>query len=466
MKILLLYPPCSPLFANYKNNEISLDIVPLGLSYLAAYLKNEGHEASILDLNIKMYFDAKEEDKKLWHRENSNSWLSEQLFLSKVSARLQDIQEKWIDIILESGSKIIGIYISFTSRWIALCLAKRLKEKNSDVVIIFGGPECFVERAEGFLKAGCVDAVVIGEGEVTLSDIVSSYEKTGQIKPFPGVLLRNSSGVVYGGQRDPIKDLDTLPYPDFSDFIDDYKALFGDRVRLSISWLRGCIHKCAFCYETRFWGPPRSRSAESICQEFIFQKQKYNVSAFFKGDSTLAFSEEILFKTCDLLIKQQADISWASLARLDKYLTLESLHRLYKAGCSYLSYGLESGSQSVVDRMNKGFQIKTAQDIIINTKRAGITLNLSIMVGSPGESAIDFIKTVWFILKNRNFIDEILVSSAGIMPMTEWQLRPQKYGIVLNKKIPYRWRTRYYINNHYRRMIEKYAIEAIYKKFL
>lgn len=466
MKTLLIYPPCALLFADYKNQEVNFTSIPLGLSYLASYLKKEGHEVSILDLNIKIYFDAKKKDKRLWHRKNWRFWSIEQLFLNKVLPRLQDIQEGWVDIILKSDPQIIGFYISFTSRWMALSLAKRLKEKDSEIVIIFGGPDCFKENAEEFLKTGYVDAVVMGEGEITLSQIVNSYEKTGQIKPCPGALFRERGEIIYGGQRELIEDLDTLPYPDFSDFIDDYKVLFGDKACLSISWVRGCTHRCAFCYESRFWGKSRSRSAESVCQEFIFQKQKYNTSVFFKGDSILAFSEEILFKTCELLIEKGVDITWDSQARFENYLILESLEKLYKAGCRTLWYGLESGSQSVVDRMNKGFQVKTAEDIIINTKRAGIKPSITIMVGSPGETITDFIKTVWFILKNRNFIDDIFISSAALIPMTDWYLKHEKYGIVMWKKHHWLWRTKYYINNRYMRAIEKYVVEAISRMLL
>ncbi|MGD0337129.1 MAG: radical SAM protein [Candidatus Omnitrophota bacterium] len=460
MKTLLIYPPCSILFANPKATYASM---PLGLSCLSAYLKKEGHEVSILDLNIKMYFDAKEKDKKLWHRKNWNFWNNGTLFFNKILPRLQDIQEKWVDTLLESGFGIIGFYISCTSQWMALSLAKRLKEKNKDIAVIFGGPDCSRENAERFLKTADVDAVVMGEGEITLSQIVSSFEKTGQIKPCPGALFRENGEIVYGGQRELIENLDTLPYPDFSDFIDDYKILFKDSIQLSISWVRGCTHRCTFCYESRFWGSPRPRSPESICREFISQKQKYNVSAFYKGDSILAFSEELLFKTCDLLIENGGDIFWGSQARLENYLTPESLQKLYKAGCRYLWYGLESGSQSVLDKMNKGLQVRQAQDIIINTKKAGISTCLFIIVGSPGETIIDFIKTVWFILRNSDFIDYILVTSAEVSITSDWYLNPEKYGIVMEKKHYYHWRTKYYLNNQYGRAIGNYTLNAIYR---
>ncbi len=469
MKILLIQPPCSHLF--YGSGKDAVVQMPLGLPSLSAYLKREGHEAFIIDLNIKMYLDAKEADKGLWHEKNFYLWSwSSDLFFNEILPRLKDIQEKWIDIIIKSSFKIIGFYVSSASQWMALSLARKLKERNNGIAIIFGGPECFKDKAEEFLRTGYVDAVVTSEGEATLLELVNSCEKTGQIKHCPGAFFIENDEIIYGGPRELIKDLDTLPYPDFSDFINDYKALFGDKILLSISWLRGCTHRCAFCYESRFWGPARSRSPENICREFIFQEERYNVKGFYKADSIIAFSEKLLSATCDLLIEKKIDVMWGSQARPDKYMTLELLQKLYKAGCRWLAYGIESGSQSVVDRMNKGFQVKAVENVIINTNRVGIKPSVTIMAGSPGETLIDFMRTVWFILKNRKFIWSIGGSTAAVLPMSDWYLRPEEYGIVIDKDAKdgryYRfWTTKYFMDNHHVRAIKQTFLENIYHCF-
>jgi len=465
MKTLLIYPPCSPLLQGPKAQAKTN--MPLGLPYLAAFLKKEGHEVSILDLNIKIYLDAKEEDRGLWHEKNGNFWSERNIFSNELLPKLEPIIVKWVDAILKSNSKVVGFYVAGTSQWMALLLAKKLREKNNDIAIIFGGPGCYREKAEQFLRIGPVDAVVMGEGEVTLLELLNSYKKTGRIELCPGVFLMKSGEVIYGGEREFIKDLDGLPYPDFSDMIDDYKTIFGEGVWLSISWLRGCTHRCAFCYESRVWGPPRPRSPESICREFFFQKQKYNIAMFNKGDSTLTFSEEMLSKTCDLLINKEINVIWGSQARPEKYLTPELMCKLYKAGCRWLSYGIESGSQAVVDRMKKGFLVKTAEGVMSSTQRAGIKLCVNIMVGSPGETLIDFIKTIQFVLKNIKSIDVLSLSSAAITPMSDWYLNPKEYGILMDddpkKKRYYNsWRSKYFMDNRHIREIKKSLVKSIY----
>lgn len=457
MKTLLIYPPCFSFLESKSSTNI-----PLGLPYLSAYLKKQGREVSILDLNMKMYLDSDKSNRILWHEKNHNSWVVKESFLRKVLPRLQSIQDKWADNILKSGPKIVGFYISSTTRWMALSIAKKLKQKDNNVLIIFGGPDCYKERAEEFLGTAYVDAVVIGEGEVTLSEIIACYEKAGRISSCPGAFFRINGKIIYGGQRELINDLDILPYPDFSDLINDYKAIFGEKLWLSISWLRGCPHRCVFCYETRFWGRCRGRLPQSVVNEFIYQENKYGIRKFHKADSTLAVSQEQLEQICDLLIEAKLDVKWYSQARAEGYLTLSLLQKMRKSGCKALSYGVESGSQSVIDRMNKGLDLKTEQEVIINTDKAGIGASITIMAGALGETIIDFIKSIWFILKNAKSIDNLSVSAAGLFPMSDWYLRPEKYGIVKGRKCYYFWRSKYCINNRYARAAKKYLIGVIY----
>ena len=84
------------------------------------------------------------------------------------------------------------------------------------------------------------------------------------------------------------------------------------------------------------------------------------------------------------------------------------------------------------------------------------------MAGAPGETVIDFIKSIWFILKNAKFIGNLSVSAAGLFPMSDWYLRPEKYGIIMGRKRYYFWRSKYYTNNRYTRAAKKYLIEVIY----
>jgi hypothetical protein len=146
MKTLLIYPPCFSFLESKGSTNI-----PLGLPYLSAYLKNQGREVSILDLNIKMYLGSDKSNKMLWHEKNHNSWVVKELFFRNVLPRLRGMQEKWADNILKSGPKIVGFYISSMTRWMALSIARELKQKDSNVLIIFGGPDCYKQRAEEFL---------------------------------------------------------------------------------------------------------------------------------------------------------------------------------------------------------------------------------------------------------------------------------------------------------------------------
>jgi len=463
VKTLLIFPPWVNLFNNHKQPE---GILPLGLASLSAFLKKNGKEVSVMDLNIQTYMDAKKKDQEQWYEKYRGILENQSKFLQKNIPRMNYLTEGWVDKILKSEAKVIGFYISYSTEQMALYLSKKIKEKNKNIRIIFGGPQCYQERARASLESQLVDIVVVGEGEMTLLDIVNNLEKTDQIQACPGMLFMRNGEIIDGGPREFIKDLDSLPYPDFSDFIDDYKNTLGrDYISLTISWLRGCTHQCAFCYESKLWGRPRMRSPQSICHEFIHQKKTYGVSRFFKADSTLAISEKQLTETCDLLINEKADVQWFSQARPEKYLSLELLQKIKKSGCTCLSYGVESGAQSVIKKMNKGFELKSVQEIINNTVKAGIKPAMGLMVDSPGETPIDYIKTIGFMLKNKKYIKNISVASAAVTPMSDWSLHPGKYHIITNDSLRkvgnFPWRTKYYLNNSYLREIKRILLEII-----
>jgi hypothetical protein len=101
--------------------------------------------------------------------------------------------------------------------------------------------------------------------------------------------------------------------------------------------------------------------------------------------------------------------------------------------------------------MGKNFNLKTAEEVLDNTFRAGINTSTTLMVDAPRETLWDFLKTAWLMIKHRKFITIYNVSTAGVTPMTDWELNPSKYGIILNPYLKmisyYKWHTRFFQNN-------------------
>ncbi|MDA3819066.1 MAG: radical SAM protein [Candidatus Delongbacteria bacterium] len=353
--------------------------MPLGVCALKAYLKKNGViNTSVLDLNIKSFLNA--EHKYLWEDEKLKYWLYEDLFYKKILPIL-DI-DNMLRQIFAKNPDVIGFTVNAASIHSALYLIREIK-KHTKVRVVAGGALCHENNAKIFLNSG-VDAVVIGEGEETLLELVNDFTL------HKGVYMLDDGKPVYGGKRD-LLDIETLPFPDFDDIIDDYCNI-GSHVWVSTSFVRGCPNKCAFCEESPFWNRVRQRSPEKIVEELTFLKERYNTNYFYKSDSILAANPKTLERVCDYIIDNNLQLHWFSQARLDKWLTKDLLVKMSKAGCTDLSFGAESGSQKVLDFMHKNTNVSEMVRIIKEARQAGINVNITLMVGAPKENLIDFLK--------------------------------------------------------------------------
>ena len=168
-----------------------------------------------------------------------------------------------------------------------------------------------------------------------------------------------------------IRKIDDLPFPDFSDF--DWSRYPNPRL-IPIMSSRGCVLKCSFCYETVYWKKFRVQSAKRIADEIQFQVENHPMKAeveaspdrfyFMFADSLVNGYLKNLLRMCDELIERELDVEWGGQATIDKRMTSEVLAKLRQAGCLGLCFGLESGSQPVLDKMGKKFQVPEAVQLL------------------------------------------------------------------------------------------------------
>lgn len=363
----------------------------IGYAYLFAYLKERDIEVSIFDLNTKM--DIPNDD-------NERDWANPS-FVDQFMFEHNHLFDSFVEEILQSQAKIIGFSIWTTTKFSSLILASMIKRKDKDRLIVFGGPECSFFAKE-FIQDEAIDIVVRGEGEQTLLELVQKYERGGRIDFCPGSLLKRNGEIIDGGFREEISNLDALPFPDFSNF--PLKKYYL-RNSLPIMFNRGCTRKCVFCNAEITWRKWRFRSAKNIYQEMIFQLNNYpKLEKFEVDDTALNLNLMVLLELSELMIKDNTKINWGGAAIIHPKMDYELLEKMARAGCNSLAYGLESGSQKVIDKMGKGFKIEDAERVIQATHRAGIEAIINIVIGFPGETEEDFEQTMQFIERNRRYI--------------------------------------------------------------
>lgn len=390
---------------------------PYALGLLTACLRQAGHEVYCFDLNINFYNYLKNSNADLpWGTSGgSNSWF-EIDYVHKLIEDNKTYIKRLVCQVLEVSAQVIGFTVQDTSRIFSEKIAEMIKEKDKEKLIIFGGPSCFENSIYhlNFLQKAYIDAICLQEGETAFLDLLRQLEGKNELGFCQGFAYRDKSArIIHCGRKELIQDLDKLPFADFSDF---YHREYG-RKTLPISTSRGCIYRCAFCSEAPIWERYRNRSAKNIYNEIAYQlKRSPEIENFFFNDSLINGNIRALNELADLIITNKLKIIWGGQGRIRAEMNTQFLKKLKKAGFSYVSYGLESGSQYILDKMQKKLYLETAEAVIRNTHKAGIRTTVNVIVGFPTETEKEVLETADFIKRNIRFMDSVYFHSLVVMP--------------------------------------------------
>ena len=373
----------------------------------------------------------------------SNSVSKDIISEESKQATLSDIWKICNDWLLEIANdpteqNIVGFHvITHTGLLWSVLLARKLKKIQPRILTVLGGP-AFASWEEVLSANPEIDLIVRGEGEVTISDIANSYNGSLEsIMGIDGISFRKANGkIISNVDRQLIKSLDDLPFPLYDNLpLEEYpQNKFGMPI-MPIVGSRGCIGDCVFCVEKRLWGNTyRMRSPENIVSEFKNIKEKYGVSTIRFNDSLINCNIKSLEKLCDLLIEENIGVQWMGMARVRSEMTDKLLRKMRQAGCMGLWFGIESGSQRILRKMKKGYDIETAKNVVRDAAKNGIRVLTFMIVDFPGETQRDFEQSVAFLEQNQEFIDQVSISRFGVLPDPEIARNPQEYGIELSKE--------------------------------
>ena len=415
------------------------EMPPLGLAYLATFLKHNGFSAEVFDLNIEVYQNANKKIRELWKIESLKCWQDKALLPELLDIFNDDINH-FVEKLVNSDSQFIGFSVNEANIILTIEVVKKIKSKCSDKIIIFGGPGCYwgyyknQDLPSGIydydtdalrIIPGMIDVFVRGEGEYALLDVLTAY-KNNLSKAIPGTIAFEHGRYINHGLRTPTKNLDDLPYPTFEEF--DLGKYSKEIIPLYLS--RGCINKCSFCNDHVISVPYRTRSPKYVMEEILFHYQN-GARSFFFCDLLVNGNLKYLEQLCGLIVSSNINIDWTAQAVIRKGMNASLLQKLRDSGCGSLVYGVESFSDNVLKIMNKSYTPEDAVEQLKNTQRAGIKTLINIIVGFPGESDNDFEVTKKTFNNYHMYIDE--VSSAQICHLTpgsDIDINPDKYNIV------------------------------------
>jgi radical SAM superfamily enzyme YgiQ (UPF0313 family) len=336
LKVLLIYP-------NFLEDRLYGDdvrVVPIGLYYIAALLKENKYDVEILN----------------WHD------------IHKTPHKIEEtLRLKRPDI--------IGFSIVNANRWGGIDISKIAKQVNPEVKIVFGGIGTTFLWEHLLKNFEEIDFAVVGEGEYTFLNIVRCIEKRDEegIRNIKGIAFRDKGKILKTERAEVIHDLDSLPMP----------SKYFDFQHISSS--RGCPSNCTFCGSPQFWGRKVRFHSPDYFVEQLERLYQRGINFFYFSDDTFTMRKDRVIEICKRIIEKNLKIMWFSISRVN-FIDEEILYWMRKAGCIQISYGVESGSEKIRKILNKNIRRDDIKRAFYLTSRYGILPRAYFIYGSPGET--------------------------------------------------------------------------------
>lgn len=432
----------TPVYVNYKTRKTKLVLVlcpewsakfpPFNLCRLSGIAKSSGYETTVIDLNIRAHNEYRKDWEpnnrlpfRLWDPSASWHWLGE-TYKKDIHPILEPLLNSSIDEILNLKPDIVGFSMYYISEEPTKWMCAELKRRNPSIKIAIGGSNV---QKNWFNFQPYYDYVVSGEGEVALLQILEEIENG--VKHTETQFIKQPEN-----QR---INLNGLPMPDYESIdFSQYEIPNGINTEFS----RGCTAKCTFCEETHFW-KYRQRMAVDLIEEIEWLYYNKGTDIVWFIDSLVNGNLKELRAFCKGIIAKDLKIKWTGYSRCDGRMDLEYFKDLKNSGCIMLNYGIESGSQKILNDMDKGVTIAEMEQNFKDGKAVGIYAATNWIVGFPTEDFQDFADSITFLWRNRNMnINNVGAGVGfGLGPETIVGQNPEKFNL-LNHKYHNHWITK------------------------
>jgi len=340
---------------------------PLGILYLSSTLINKGIEVSVLD------------------------HAAEGISIKKV-----------VDWVIKEDPDILGLSVLISSSLTAPKIAEEVKKRKPGIIVVFGNHHATFNAERILRKYPFVDVIVRGEGEQTCLELVTCLEGSKNLKEVLGVTFRHENQIVSNPDRPLVKNIDLLPFPERNLLDNEYhNTTVGINVapKKFTSFLssRGCIFKCRFCscasIAQSLWRP---RSVENVMEELhLLASEGYKQIMFVDDNFTLNRKRAV--ELCRRMRKEKVNMEWICEGRVDQS-SYDMFREMVKAGCRMMYFGIESGTQKVLDYYNKRTTPKQSKEAVEKARKAGMDLIVgSFIIGAPNETKADIQKTLNFV---------------------------------------------------------------------
>lgn len=413
------------LYEDPHERQIMKPYPPLGILYLSAYLKKHGFDVSVFDSTFQS--------------------------LAEFEALLS-----------RTRPPVVGLYVNMMTKFNALRMIRLAKEAGAKVIL--GGPEPPYYAAE-YLRWGA-DVVVKGEGELALEELLPHLARWGlsRLGDVQGIVYLDDEGqVVETLPRPQIADLSAHPWPDreaidIPQYMQVWKQHHG-KSSVSVIHSRGCPYTCTWCSHSVYGNTHRRRTPEDAADEVLWIRERYQPDLIWYADDVFTINHRWFYQYADALKARGVRIPFECISRADR-LTEDVVRTLAEMGCYRLWNGSESGSQKVLDAMQRKVEVRDVQEKTHLLQRYGIETGMFIMLGYDGETMADilettehlkisspdiFLTTVAYPIKGTRFYAEV---ESRILTDKPWETRSDRDLTVAGRysRRFYQYATRYMVS--------------------
>lgn len=401
-KIIFINPPLSTAegYGYFSANAVA----PLGICYLAAVTRQAKYDTRIVD-GIALRLSIK----------------------------------NIVEIITREKPRYVGI--TATSRVIDIAghLAQKIKDSGLDCKIIVGGPHMSAVPEDTLADYTAVDIGIIGEGEVTIVEILNALETRMSLRDVKGVIFRDGQDIHRTESRVPVKDLDILPFPAW-DLLYGFPAKYRPAPQYFLNLpsgtlvtSRGCPAKCIFCGKSVYQRLYSRHSSDYVVRAIKHLVNTYRVRDIFFFDDTFLLDTKRVAEICENLLNDKIHISWSCFARAVDIKDQNLLRLMRKSGCYQISLGVESADQRILDILQKQVTVEKTEQAINLLNSCKIRPHGFFIVGNPGETRDSLDRTISFIKRTK--LNSIQVSFFTPYPGSVAYDTVNKYGTMAKSNI-------------------------------
>jgi anaerobic magnesium-protoporphyrin IX monomethyl ester cyclase len=382
MKKLCLINPPIDLKDFYWEVKLGSKLPPLGLLSLAAFLRDKGHQVFLIDA------------------------LNRGISPDEVVERVNQI-----------GPDFVGV--TATTSFIASAheCAQKIKTRNPRVTTIIGGSHISAMPIQTIEEFPAFDLGVVGEGEETLLELLDNSSLN--FHNINGIVFRDQGQPIMTRKRAQIRDLDHLPFPaldlleGFPEFYQPTPNNYLKKPVVSLVTSRGCPFSCTFCDQSVFGHRVRAFSPQYVVRMIKFYQEQYGIREVSFYDDLFTFNKQRLVDFVNELAQAGVQVTWSCESRIDT-VSDDSLKIMKKSGCWQISYGIETGSQKILDYFNKRITVPDIEKAVRLTHQWGMRIRAYLIVGSPPEDQDSIAETKALI--RRLPLDDLHISFFAPIP--------------------------------------------------